>query len=279
MESRRHFLKLTAAGIIATGATSFSGAAAAVKSNGSFAESFALGMAGYTFREFSVEQTIEMMKKTGITFLSVKDFHMPMNSTKQQIDAVINKFKNAGITVYTVGVVYMKSKEAVDQAFDYAKMAGVRMIVGAPDYELLPYVEKKVKEYDITLAIHNHGPDNPLFPNPTDIWDHVKNLDQRMGICIDIGHTMRDGADPAADIIKYGKRIYDVHIKDVTKSTKEGETVEIGRGIIDIPAVIAALRKINYSGKCSLEYEKDMKDPLAGIAESLGFFKGVMACR
>ncbi len=279
MESRRHFLKLTAAGIIATGATSFSGAAAAVKSNGSFAESFALGMAGYTFREFSVEQTIEMMKKTGITFLSVKDFHMPMNSTKQQIDAVINKFKNAGITVYTVGVVYMKSKEAVDQAFDYAKMAGVRMIVGAPDYELLPYVEKKVKEYDITLAIHNHGPDNPLFPNPSDIWDHVKNLDQRMGICIDIGHTMRDGADPAADIIKYGKRIYDVHIKDVTKSTKEGETVEIGRGIIDIPAVIAALRKINYSGKCSLEYEKDMKDPLAGIAESLGFFKGVMACR
>lgn len=279
MESRRHFLKLTAAGIIATGATSFSGAAAAVKSNGSFAESFALGMAGYTFREFSVEQTIEMMKKTGITFLSVKDFHMPMNSTKQQIDAVINKFKNAGITVYTVGVVYMKSKEAVDQAFDYAKMAGVRMIVGAPDYELLPYVEKKVKEYDITLAIHNHGPDNPLFPNPSDIWHHVKNLDQRMGICIDIGHTMRDGADPAADIIKYGKRIYDVHIKDVTKSTKEGETVEIGRGIIDIPAVIAALRKINYSGKCSLEYEKDMKDPLAGIAESLGFFKGVMACR
>lgn len=279
MESRRHFLKLTAAGIIATGATSFSGAAAAIKGNGSFADSFALGMAGYTFREFSVEQTIEMMKKTGVTFLSVKDFHMPMNSTNQQIDAVINKFKNAGITVYTVGVVYMKSKEAVDQAFEYAKMAGVRMIVGAPDYVLLPYVEKKVKEYDIRLAIHNHGPDNPLFPNPTDIWEHVKNLDQRMGICIDIGHTMRDGADPAADIIKYGKRIYDVHIKDVTKSTKEGETVEIGRGIIDIPAVITALRKINYSGKCSLEFEKDMKDPLAGIAESLGFFKGVMACR
>ncbi|NMC39077.1 MAG: TIM barrel protein [Bacteroidales bacterium] len=278
MESRRNFLKLTAAGIIATGASSLSGAAA-VKGNGSVAESFALGMAGYTFREFSVEQTIEMMKKVRITFLSVKDFHMPMNSTKQQIDAVINKFKNAGITVYTVGVVYMKSKEAVDQAFEYAKMAGVRMIVGAPEYDLLPYVEKKVKEYDFKLAIHNHGPDNPLFPNPTDIWDHVKNLDQRMGICIDIGHTVRDGADPAADIVKYGKRIYDVHIKDVTKSTKDGETVEIGRGIIDIQAVIAALRKINYSGKCSLEFEKDMKDPLAGIAESLGFFKGVMSCR
>lgn len=279
MESRRHFLKLTAAGILATGATSFSGAAAALKGNGLIAESFTLGMAGYTFREFSVEQTIEMMKKIGVTFLSLKDFHMPMNSTKQQIDSVINKFKNAGITVYTVGVVYMKTKEAVDQAFEYAKMAGVRMIVGAPEYELLPYVEKKVKEYDFRLAIHNHGPDNPLFPNATDIWDHVKNLDQRMGICIDIGHTMRDGADPAADIIKYGKRIYDVHIKDVTKSTKEGETVEIGRGIIDIPGVISALRKINYSGKCSLEYEKDMKDPLAGIAESLGYFKGVMACR
>jgi sugar phosphate isomerase/epimerase len=268
---------LTAAGIIASGTASYSSTATVAL--GSYTDSFTLGMAGYTFREFSVEQTIEMMKKIGVNFLSLKDFHMPMNSTKQQIDSVIEKFRNAGITVYTVGVVYMKTRESVDQAFEYAKMAGVKMIVGAPDYELLPYVEKKVKEYDFKLAIHNHGPDNPLFPNPTDIWNHVKNLDMRMGICIDIGHTKRDGADPAADIIKYGKRIYDVHIKDVTKSTKEGETVEIGRGIIDIPAVISALRKINYSGKCSLEYEKDMKDPLAGIAESLGYFKGVMACR
>jgi sugar phosphate isomerase/epimerase len=279
MESRRHFLKLTATGIIASGAASVYGSTAGNRTKEVIPDIFTVGMAGYTFREFTVEQTIEMMKKVNVTYLSLKDFHMPMNSTRDQIENVIGKFKSAGINVYTVGVVYMKSREAVDLAFEYAKMAGVSMIVGAPDYELLPYVEKKVKEYNFRVAIHNHGPDNPLFPNPTDIWNHIKDLDPRMGICIDIGHTTRDGADPASDIKRYSKRIFDIHIKDVDKPTKEGATVEIGRGIINMPAVIAAIRKIKYTGKCSLEYEKDMKDPLAGIAESIGYFKGVMASR
>ena len=204
---------------------------------------------------------------------------MPMNSTQEQINEVMAKFKAGGINVYTVGVVYMKTQESVDQAFEYAKMAGVKMIVGAPNYELLPYVENKIKTYDFKLAIHNHGPDNPLYPNATDIWDHVKDLDPRIGICIDIGHTTRDGADPSVDIKRYASRIFDIHIKDVDKAAKEGKTIEIGRGIIDIPAVVATLREINYSGKCSLEFEKDMKDPIAGIAESIGYFKGVMACK
>jgi len=235
-------------------------------------------MAGYSFKEFTVENTIEMMRRIGVTNLSLKDFHMPMNSSQEQIDSVIGKFKNAGINVYTVGVVYMKTQEAVDQAFEYAKMARVKMIVGAPDYFLLPYVEKKIKSYNFRMAIHNHGPDNPLYPNAKDIWDHVKDLDERIGICIDIGHTTRDGQDPSVDIERYGNRIYDIHIKDVDKATKEGKTVEMGRGIIDIPKVVATLRKIKYSGTCSLEFEKDMKDPLPGIAESIGYFKGVTAC-
>jgi sugar phosphate isomerase/epimerase len=173
----------------------------------------------------------------------------------------------------------MKSKDEVDQAFEYAKMAAVKMIVGAPDYELLSYVEKKVKTYDFRLAIHNHGPDNPLYPNATDIWNHIKDLDPRMGICIDIGHTTRDGQDPSVDIERYSKRIFDIHVKDVDKASKDGKTVETGRGIIDIPKFIATIRKVKYSGKCSLEFEKDMTDPLPGIAESIGYFKGVMACK
>jgi hypothetical protein len=242
-------------------------------------DTFTIGMAGYTFREFTVEQTIPMMKRLGVTNLSLKDFHMPMNSTREQINAVIEKFIAGGINVYTVGVVYMKTKDSVDQAFEYAKMAGVRLIVGAPEYELLPYVEKKIKTYNFKLAIHNHGPDNPLYPNLDDIWDHVKMLDERIGMCIDIGHTVRDGKDPAEDILKYKSRIYDMHVKDVDKATKEGITVEMGRGIIDIPKVVNALRKIKYSGSCSFEFEKDMKDPLPGIAESIGYFKGVLTCK
>ncbi len=270
---------MTGTGIVAAGVTSVYGMPAISPPAPKKPDTFTIGMAGFTFMNFSVEQTIEMMKRVEVTNLSLKDFHMPMNSTQEQISAVIGKFKNAGINVYTVGVVYMKTRDSVDQAFEYAKMAGVKMIVGAPNYELLPYVETKIKSYDFKLAIHNHGPDNPLYPNATDIWNHIKDLDPRIGICIDIGHTTRDGADPSVDIKKYSKRIYDMHIKDVDKATKEGKTVEMGRGIINIPKVIATLRKIGYTGSCSLEFEKDMKDPLPGIAESIGYWKGVMAGR
>lgn len=278
MNTRRNFLKLAGTGVLAAGATSLFASSTVRASVDRAANTFSIGMAGYTFKEFSVDQTIAMMQRVGVTNLSLKDFHMPMNSTREQINEVIGKFKSAGINVYTVGVVYMKTQESVDQAFEYAKMAGVRMIVGAPDYALLPYVEKKIKTYDFRLAIHNHGPDNPLYPNATDIWNHIKDLDSRIGICIDIGHTTRDGQDPSVDILKYGSRIYDMHVKDVDKASKEGITVEMGRGIIDIPKVVETLRKIKYTGSCSLEFEKDMKDPLPGIAESIGYLKGVMAC-
>ena len=279
MNSRRGFLKLAGAGVLAAGATSLYTSPGITASLDKAINTFSIGMAGYTFREFTVEKTIEMMKRIAVTNLSLKDFHMPMNSSQEQINVVIQKFKSAGINVYTVGVVYMKTQESVDQAFEYAKMAGVKIIVGAPDYALLPYVEKKIKSYDFKMAIHNHGPDNPLYPNATDIWNHIKDLDVRIGICIDIGHTTRDGQDPSVNILKYRTRIFDMHVKDVDKAAKEGITVEMGRGIIDIPKVIETLRKIKYSGMCSLEFEKDMSDPLPGIAESIGYLKGVMACK
>jgi sugar phosphate isomerase/epimerase len=279
MKSRRQFFKLAGTGILAAGVSSVYASSGISALSLISTDSFSLGMAGYTFKEFTVEQTIVMMNRVGITNLSVKDFHMPMNSTRAEINSVLDKFRKAGINVYTVGVVYMKSKDEVDQAFEYAKMAAVKMIVGAPDYELLPYVEKKVKTYDFRLAIHNHGPDNPLYPNATDIWNHIKDLDPRMGICIDIGHTTRDGQDPSVDIERYSKRIFDIHVKDVDKASKDGKTVETGRGIIDIPKFISTVRKIKYNGKCSLEFEKDMSDPLPGIAESIGYFKGVIACK
>ena len=279
MKSRRQFISVAGTGLLAAAipqATDFRNPHPVAENS---PDAFVLGMAGYTFKEFTVEQTIAMMNRTTVSNLSLKDFHLPMTSSRQQIDAVMAKFSNAGITVYTLGVIYMQTAESIDQAFEYATMAGVKMIVGAPNYELLPNVEKKVKTSGIRLAIHNHGPDNPLFPNATDIWSHIKDLDTGIGICLDIGHTTRDGQDPVTDIKKYSARIYDIHIKDVDKPTKEGKTVEIGRGIIDIQAVITALRSVKYNGKCSLEFEKDMKDPLAGIAESLGYWKGVSACR
>jgi inosose dehydratase len=283
MNTRRNFIKLAGTGMLAAGVTSVYGIPGDQKEKAAVskkaADLFGIGIAGFTFIQVPVDRAIEIMKKVGVLNLSMKDVYMPMNSTQEKITEVMTKFKDAGINVYTLGVIYMKSQQSVDQAFEYARMAGVKLIIGAPNYELLPYVEEKIKKYDIRLAIHNHGPDNPLYPNATDIWNHIKDMDPRMGICIDIGHTTRDGQDPSVDITRYAKRLFDIHIKDVTEAKKEGKTVEMGRGIIDIPKLVGTLRKIKYNGMCSLEFEKDMRDPLAGVAESIGYFKGVMAVR
>ena len=160
------------------------------------------------------------------------------------------------MTGYAVGPIYMKSEAEIDRAFEYAKRVGVKLIVGVPNYELLPYVDKKVKEYDFHYAIHLHGPDIKTYPDATDVWEHVKELDARIGMCLDVGHDLRNGCDPVADLERYHSRVFDMHIKDVTDSTKAGHAIELGRGKIDFVSLVKMMRKVNYTGMCSLEYEK-----------------------
>lgn len=242
-------------------------------------EPLPIGIAGFTFYKFDLDKAIAMMKRMDVHYLSMKEFHLPLNSSQETIDAAMAKLKAADINVYTVGVIYMKTKDAVDQAFAYAKKCGVNMIVGVPAYDLIDYAEQKVKEYNIRLAIHNHGPEDALYPGPKDVYDRIKNRDARMGLCIDIGHATRAGAVADKAVKEFKDRLFDLHIKDVTAAVKEGKAVEIGRGVINFPALVKSLKKIGYKGVCSIEYEKDMGDPLAGIAESIGYFKGVMAAQ
>lgn len=238
-------------------------------------DAFHLGMAGYTFAHFNLETTLATMKRLDVHYLCIKDFHLPLNSNAEQIAAFHAKLAESGVKGYAVGPIYMKTTEAVDQAFEYAKRVGVNLLVGVPNYELLPYVETKVKQYDIRLAIHLHGPDMNLYPDATDIWNNVKDMDARMGMCLDIGHDLRKGADPLVDLKRYRSRVFDIHLKDVTDCTKAGHAIELGRGRIDFPRFVKLLRKVGYAGSCSLEYEKDMKDPFMGIAESVGYFRAV----
>jgi len=239
-------------------------------------EKFRLGMAGYTFVKFDLDKTLETLQKMDVHYLCIKDFHLPLTSTDEQIAAFHARLKEKGVTGYAVGPIYMKSEAEIDQAFEYAKRVGVKLIVGVPNYELLPYVDKKVKEYGFNYAIHLHGPDIKTYPDAQDVWDHVKDLDPRIGMCLDVGHDTRNGKDPVADLKKYHSRVFDIHIKDVTGKTKLGYSLEIGRGVIDFPAFVKMLRKVKYTGVCSLEHEKDMTNPFMGIAESIGYFRGVV---
>jgi sugar phosphate isomerase/epimerase len=238
---------------------------------------FKLAMASYTLREFNLDDTLSMTKRLGLKYICFKDFHLPLNSTPEHISEVVKKVKDAGLELYAGGVIYMRSENQVNQAFDYAKAAGMKIIVGSPEHNLLPLVNKKVQEYDIKVAIHNHGPGDKNYPTAESAYELVKDLDSRIGLCLDIGHTKRLGLDPSVSAEKFIDRLIEVHIKDVTSADARGGPIEIGHGVIDIPKLLRTLIKINFSGKVAFEYEKDGKDPMPGLAESVGFVRGALA--
>lgn len=240
------------------------------------AASLTLGLASYTFRKFSLDETIKFAQRLGLKRIALKSMHLPLDATPGQIQDAVSRIKSAGLELYGAGVIYMKTKEEVDQAFGYAKNAGLQVIIGVPNHELLPYTEEKVKESNIKVAIHNHGPGDDLYSSVNDIHGKIKNLDSRIGICIDVGHVVRIKEDPAAIVLKYKDRIYDCHLKDEDKREADGKPVEAGRGVIDLPAFLKAMNRINYTGTLAFEYEKDEQDPLAGLAESVGYVRGVM---
>lgn len=277
--SRRHFLKTAGITLAAPSFTTLLGAASD-KSGQDIPKpeaKFRLGMASYTFRAFSLDETLLFTKRLGLEKISFKSVHLPLDNTAEAIQAAMTKVKTAGLDPYAGGVIYMKNEQEVQQAFDYAKAAGIRIIVGVPNHELLGLVHQKVQEYDIRMAIHNHGPTDKLYPTPESVVEKIKELDPRLGLCLDIGHTQRSAVDPAAAAEKFFDRLLDVHIKDVTASSAEGVAIEVGRGVIDIPKFLRTLLKLGYAGTVSLEYEKDEKDPLPGAAESIGYIRGALA--
>ena len=238
---------------------------------------FDLGMASYTLRAFTLDQAIEMTKRLDLKKITLKDMHLPMNSSEQDIKAVLAKVRGAGLELSSCGVIYMTTEAEVERAFAYAKAAELKMMVGVPEEPLLGIAERKAKETDIMLAIHNHGPTDKRYPSPESAYNLIAKMDKRLGLCIDVGHTQRLGVDPSVDVERYFDRLYDVHFKDVSSADAKGTTVECGRGIIDIPKLLKTLVRLNYSRTLHFEHEKDQKDPLPGVAESIGYVRGALA--
>jgi inosose dehydratase len=238
---------------------------------------FDLGMASYTLRAFTLDRAIEMTQRLGLKKITLKDMHLPMNSSDQDIKAVLAKIRGAGLELSSCGVVYMTTEAEVERAFAYAKAAELKMMVGVPEEPLLGLAERRAKETDIMLAIHNHGPTDKRYPSPESAYKLIAKMDKRMGLCIDVGHTQRLGIDPSVDVERFFDRLHDVHFKDVSSADAKGTTVECGRGVIDIPKLLKTLAQLKYSRTLHFEHEKDEKDPLPGVAESIGYVRGVLA--
>ena len=237
-----------------------------------------LGIASYTFRNFDGDHLIGFMKELNTPYLNLKDVHLPMTPA-DQVAVHAAKYRDAGLKLTAAGTITFAKDEDEDirQKFEYCKAAGIPLIVGAPTHQVLPRLEKFVKEYNIGVAIHNHGPEDKNFPSPLDVLAAVDKLDPRIGCCIDVGHAMRAGTDVVAAIHKAGPRVLDIHMKDLADGTKKESQVAVGDGVMPVPAIFQALIDIHYAGFVDLEYEIFPDNPMPGVIKSFAFMRGVLA--
>ena len=237
-----------------------------------------LGMASYTFRKFDRDHLIAAMKQLGLTNLNLKDVHLPMG-TPEQVRASAEQLRAEGMHLTAVGTVtFAKDDEGdIQSKFDYARAAGVSVIVAAPTRAVLPRLERWVQQYNIRLAIHNHGTEDKEFPSPLDAFHAVEHMDPRLGCCIDVGHSMRAGTDPVAAIHTIGARVFDVHMKDLANAHEKESQVAVGEGVMPVRGIFEALTAIRYQGFVDLEYEIHADDPLPGVIESMAFQRGVLS--
>jgi len=189
------------------------------------------------------------------------------------------KIEGAGFKIMGGGTITWDKPDeaAIRKDFEYAKAYGFPLMVCSPAPETLDIVEKLVKEYDIKIAIHNHGPEDKVYHTPQDALARLKGRDPRMGCCMDIGHATRGGADPVECVKILGPRLLDLHMKDLANKTERDSQVEVGKGILDIPGLFRALLREKFSGHVGLEYEINEASPQVGMKESLAYERGVHA--
>ncbi len=274
--NRRKFFKMAGVSAMALGGAQFiSPFEAFAKNSLDEVLDFEIGIASYGLRELNLDQMIDAMKSLDLKKICLKNHHLSLDSTEDEIRNVISRLKQTGLDPYACGVVYMKSEEEVDRAFHYAKVAGFKIMVGVPNYELLDYVEEKVKQEDIIVAIHNHGPADLPYPAPEDIMSRIKGRDKRIGMCMDVAHVARLGLDPVKAIRESADRLYDIHLRDNSHPSKKGGCTRPGKGTLPLPLVIKTLMEVGYNGVYTIEYSRDKNNPVPGTAETVGYLRGI----
>jgi sugar phosphate isomerase/epimerase len=270
--TRRGFFGSAAAGIAAFGTAGSISAAIEPEPWG-----MKLGVATYSLRKMSRADAIKAIQALKTPWVSIKEFHLLYKSTPEELKQGRKEFEDAGLKIMSGGNIDLKKDDELRKMFEYAKICGMPMMVCAPSHETVGKVEKLVKEYNIIAAIHNHGPEDKHFPTPQSVLEVVKNMDPRMGLCLDIGHTARTGTDPVEAAAMAGSRLLDVHVKDLADLKVSKSQCDVGDGAMPFPAIFKQLHKMNYQGCVNLEYEIMENDPMPGMQRSFSYMRGVLA--
>lgn len=274
-ETRRDFLKAAAVG--ATGLAipvSLTGCAERTPAPASIS----LGVASYSLRELSRADAIAAIQALRSKYVSIKSFHLPYESSAEELAAGRQAFEDAGLTIVGGGVITLQQEDDDDirTYFEYARAAGMPLMVIAPTPATLPRIERFVREYDIKVAIHNHGPEDQYFPGPRDALPIIRDMHPGVGLCVDLGHTARTGVDVVEALADAGDRVLDVHAKDLRDLLVRESQCIVGEGAMPMPAIFRQLAAMNYTGHVNLEYEIDPQNPLPGMQRSFAYMRGVL---
>ena len=276
--SRREFLKTAALGTAAMALPAAKVAHAAAEPIAT-AAGIRLGVASYSLRELGRAETIAAVNALRARYVSIKSFHLPYESSPEELTAGRREFEDAGLVIVGGGVITLQQEDDDDicSYFDYARTCGMPLMVIAPTRATLPRIERFVREYDIKVAIHNHGPEDAHFPGPRDALPTIQDMDPRVGLCVDLGHTTRTGVDIVEALAQAGDRVLDVHVKDLRDLMDRDSQCIVGEGAMPLPAIFRQLVAMDYSGYVNLEYEIDASDPLPGMQRSFAYMRGVLA--
>ncbi|HIG26597.1 MAG TPA: sugar phosphate isomerase/epimerase [Verrucomicrobiales bacterium] len=275
--TRRSFIK---ASVLGTAGTSIATSSVQSESATDRVEGsrFKLGVASYSLRELPLTKAISAVKALHTSFINIKSFHIPYESTATQIAAAQKEIEQAGLKIIGGGTISLRKDEDEDirYHFEYAKRCGMPLMVIAPTKKTLPRIEKFVKEYNIKVAVHNHGPEDKHFPGPQDVLPFISTMDPRVGLCIDLGHTARTGVNVVEAIAQSGSRALDFHMKDLRNLSNKHSQCIVGEGALPIADIFKQLIRMNYTGYVNLEYEIDADNPLPGMKQSFSYMRGVL---
>lgn len=242
------------------------------------AGSLKLGVASYSLRELGRAEAIAAVQALGTPYVCIKSMHLPYELSPEELAAGRREFEDAGLTIVGGGVITLQedSDEAMRPYFEYARAAGMPLMVIAPTATTMPRIEGFAVAYDIKVAIHNHGPTDPHFPGPRDALPVIRDMDPRVGVCVDLGHTTRTGVDIVEAIAEAGSRVLDLHVKDLRDLLDADSQCVVGEGAMPLSAIFQQLVTTGYSGYVNLEYEIDASDPLPGMLRSFAYMRGVL---
>jgi inosose dehydratase len=262
--SRRRFLGMVAAGAGLALTGRVTQAWAADDFGG-----FAMGLQTYSLRGYPTDKALELAKELGFTTLEFATGHLGTGASQSEIDGVKAQCNKLGLKPLAHGVSpFTKDHEANRKIFEFAKRLGVRNLSADPHPDSFDSLDKLVAEYNIRIAIHNHGP-GARYDKIADVLNAIKGHHPSIGACADLGHYIRAGEDPVRAITLLQGRLYGVHLKDFAEPKKDAAGVILGKGQLDVAATFRALRKVGFPADAclALEYEEKPENPLDDIRQ------------